>query len=86
MKLDPNAIYRSVITPWYDSNVACRITLVFLGLVILFAGVGIWVALTDSDYETYVWFPITLAGLAAFVMVKIGFRLVHRNREDSPFF
>ncbi|WP_148214546.1 hypothetical protein [Desulforapulum autotrophicum] len=86
MKLDQNSVYRSVITPWYDSNAACRGMLVFLGLVILFAGVGIWVALTNSDYEAYVWFPVTLASLAAFVMVKTGFRLVHRNREDSPFF
>ena len=82
MQLDQNSLYKTVITPWYDSNSACHIMLFFLGMVFIFAGVGIWVALTNFSYEPYLWFPVTLAGFSFFVMVKTSFRLVHRNRNS----
>lgn len=81
MQLDHNSFYRNVIIPWYDSNTLCYGILLFLGSVFAFAWVGIWVAMTEGDYAAHVGFPVTLAGLAGFVMLKIIFRLVNRSRQ-----
>ena len=81
MQLDQSSFYRNVIIPWYDSNTVCHGILLFIGAVLAFAGVGIWVAMTEGDYAAHVWFPITLAGLSGFVMAKIVFRLINRNRQ-----
>lgn len=81
MQLDQSSFYRNVIIPWYDSSTVCHSTLLFLGVVLAFAGVGIWVAMTEGNYAAHVWFPATLAGLAGFVMVKTVLRLINRNRQ-----
>ncbi|MCP4114512.1 MAG: hypothetical protein GY737_03765 [Desulfobacteraceae bacterium] len=82
MQLDQSPFYRTVITPWYDSNLACYILVFFLSLVLLIAGVGIWVAVTRIEYAAFFWFPVMLAAMSAFVMGKICFRVVNRNRNS----
>jgi len=82
MQLDQSPFYRTVITPWYDSNPACYILVFFLSVVLLFAGVGIWVAATRIEFAAFLWFPVMLAGMSALVMGKICFRVVNRNRNS----
>lgn len=81
MQLDHSSFYKNVIIPWYDSNTLCHGIILFLGLVLAFAGIGIWVAMTEGDYAAHVWSPVTLAGLSGFVMVKTIFRLINRSRQ-----
>jgi hypothetical protein len=54
----------------------------FLGVVLLFAGVGIWVAAIQLEYAAYLWFPVMLAVMSVFVMAKICLRVVNRNRNS----
>ena len=82
MQLDHSPFYKTVITPWYDSNPACYVLVFFLGVVLLFAGGGIWVAATQVAYGAYLWFPVMLAVMSAFVMTKICLRVVNRNRNS----
>ena len=82
MQLDHSPFYKTVITPWYDSDPACYFLAFFLGVVLLFAGVGIWVAATQLAYAAYLWFPVMLAVMSAFVMAKICLRVVNRNRNS----
>ncbi|MBI5062096.1 MAG: hypothetical protein HZB87_01090 [Desulfatitalea sp.] len=51
MRLDPNPMFRRVITPWYDSNAACWILLVAMGVVALFSWAGIAAARSTPEYS-----------------------------------
>jgi hypothetical protein len=81
VQLDQSSFYRNVIIPWYDSNALCLGTILFLGSVLAFAGVGVWVAMTQGDYAALIWSPVTLAGLSGFVMIKTVLRLINRSRQ-----
>ncbi|MCG8551739.1 MAG: hypothetical protein MI799_15160 [Desulfobacterales bacterium] len=80
MQLDQNPFFRKPITPWYDSNPACIILMVIMVPVMLFALVGIWMALTDSRLAGHAWFPGLLFGLSFFLIFKVYFRMKRRNR------
>jgi hypothetical protein len=82
MRSDRPPFFRKQYIPWYDTTVACWILMFFLFLIGLFALSGVTVAGSKPDLVEHMWFPGMLAGLAFFLMVKIGFRLWRRNSTD----
>jgi hypothetical protein len=78
MQLDDSPLYRRTIIPWYDSETACLLVVVFMFPVVLFALGGIKVADEHAQYQAFAWLPVLLAVLASWVIVSTTFRLVQR--------
>ena len=78
MRLDQNPVFRKVIVPWYDSETACFILVVFIFLVILFGFAGVSAARENAGYREYIWVPVALIVLNAGVLVSITIRLIRR--------
>jgi uncharacterized membrane protein len=78
MRLTQNPLFRRTITPWYDSNAACIVVLMFTLLVAVFSFVGIDVAENDPAYRAYVWLPLLLLLLSLAVLASTLIRLVQR--------
>lgn len=78
MRLDQNPVYRKAIYPWYDSDAACYILLVFLLSVLLFGIAGISVSRETSEYHAYIWVPGILVFLSSLVVLSLSIRLVKR--------
>jgi uncharacterized MAPEG superfamily protein len=81
MQLDQNPFFRKNITPWYDSNFACRILMISMVFIFAFAITGIIVAFNSPYFREHVWFPGFLAFLSLFLMVKILLRLNRRSKN-----
>ncbi len=78
MRLDQNPVYRKVIVPWYDSEIACLVLIGFLFVVFLFGFIGISVAIDNSAYGAYVWIPISLVVMSGGIIISITIRLIIR--------
>jgi uncharacterized integral membrane protein len=81
MKLDQSPFFRKPIIPWYDSNLLCWIFIIICTISLVFAIVGIKVALFNHLFSDYVWLPICLGLLALFVMIKILIKLIKRGQN-----
>ncbi len=78
MRLDQNPVYRKVIVPWYDSEIACLVLIAFLFVVFLFGFIGISVVSESISYGSYIWVPIVLVVLSGGVILSLTIRLVRR--------
>lgn len=78
MRLDSKPVYRKVISPWYDSESLCFCVIMLMSLVLLFSIVGISVAGAHPVWSVYMWVPVFLAGLSAWVLFTTTVRLVRR--------
>ena len=79
MRLDQrNPVYRKVIVPWWDSEVACLLVIIFMFIVFLFGMMGISVAHESLEYRPFVWVPVTVVVLSAFVILSTTIRLIRR--------
>ncbi len=78
MRLDQNPVYRKVIVPWYDSEIACLVLIVFLFVVFIFGFIGISVVSENIFYGSYIWVPIVLVVLSGGVILSLTIRLVRR--------
>ena len=78
MPLDQNPLFRKVIAPWYDTEKACYIVIVFMFLVLLFGIAGISAASEKTEYNNYIWVPVLLVVMSAVVIVSISIRLIKR--------
>lgn len=83
MRIDPNPLFRKVITPWYDSNAACWVVLLFLVAVVLFSVAGIVVARSQPEYYHHTWLPATLLALSLSATVSVAFRLIKRRYDQQ---
>ena len=81
MRLDPNPVYRKIITPWYDSELVSLVAIASMFLVFLFAMVGISVARETSEYHGYTWVPVLLVIMSTSVIVSITVRLIIRYMD-----
>jgi hypothetical protein len=78
MRLGQNPLFRKAIVPWYDSETACLIAIVFLVVVFLFGLMGISVARENVEYHEHVWVAVLLAVLSGAVLVSTAIRLIKR--------
>lgn len=81
MRIDQNPMFRKVIVPWYDSETACLIVIVFMFLVFLFGFAGISVAREQVEYLEYIWIAILLVIMSGAVIVSTTARLVKRYAQ-----
>ncbi|MCG8618390.1 MAG: hypothetical protein MI802_19405 [Desulfobacterales bacterium] len=82
MQLDQNPFFRKTITPWYDSNLACRLLIAAMCIVFSFALGGLIVASGTPEFSPHTWFPGMLCFLSGFLVAKIWLRLRARARHD----
>ena len=78
MRLDQNPVYRKVIVPWYDSEIACLVLIGFLFVVFLLGFIGISVTSENISYGSYIWVPIVLVILSGGIILSITIRLIRR--------
>ena len=78
MDFDTEPLYRNIIVPWYDCNLACFIFLAFMVLVLLFSLVGVSVANEYSQYRQHMWVPVVLSTMSGGVTLTTLIRLVNR--------
>lgn len=83
MPSNKSPVFRKEIIPWYNSNTAYIIMIVFLLLVLLFAIVGILVTRDDPAYNSYVWVPIILLVLSSGIIITTIARLLKRYTRKS---
>jgi hypothetical protein len=60
MRLDQNPMFRKVIVPWYDSETACFLMIVFMVFVFLFGFLGVAAARETAEYNEHIWVPVLL--------------------------
>ena len=78
MRLDQNPVYRKVIVPWYDSEIACLVVIAVMFIVFLFGFIGISVASETAEYRSLVWVPILVVTLSGAVILSTTIRLIRR--------
>ena len=72
-------LFRKAFIPWYDTELAMLLTLIFAVLVLLFSMAGIAAALDTPQYNAYVWVPCLLVALSLGVTVSLLIRLIRRD-------
>ena len=83
MPSNKNPVFRKAIIPWYKSNTAYIILIVFMLLVLLFALAGISVVNEYPAYHSYVWVPAILLGCSAGIIIIALARLIKRYSRKS---
>ena len=79
--MDPKPVYRKAISPWYDSDPLCVWIIGLMLGVFLFACAGISVAGSHPFWNSYIWVPLILAGLSAWVLLTTSVRLIKRMMD-----
>ena len=78
MRIEQNPLFRKAIVPWYDSEVACLIVIVFMFIVFLFGFGGISVARENTEYHEHIWVAVLLVIMSGVVIVSTTIRLIKR--------
>lgn len=81
MQMDKELFSHNRIISWYDSGMACWTIIIMSTTVLLFALCGMRVASTTPDYEPFLWFPVTLAGMSLFLIIKSSLRIIRQGRQ-----
>ncbi|WP_124330488.1 hypothetical protein [Desulfonema ishimotonii] len=64
--------------PWYDSEAACLVVIIFSDLVFLFSAAGLSVAFEVSAFADYSWVPMLLMTMSGGVIISTTLRLIRR--------
>ena len=83
VKSKSELLFRKAFIPWYDTEPAMLLTLVFAVLVLLFSITGVAAALDTPGYHTYIWVPCMLGVLALIVIISTLMRLIRRGSSGS---
>jgi Na+/melibiose symporter-like transporter len=83
MRLDPNPLFRRVITPWYDSNAVCCVLGLAMAVLVFFSITGLMVAQNTHEYKRFVWVPGVLLLLSLFMVFSISWRMVQRRHQHK---
>jgi len=78
MLFEQKPFFRKVIIPWYDSETACLILIVFMFLVCLVGFAGISVAHENVEYNQNIWIAVLLVVLSIVVIISTTIRLIKR--------
>lgn len=81
MRLDQNPVFRKVIVPWYDSEMACLIMIILMGVVVFFGFAGLSVARNNPAYQEHIWVPFLLIAMSGGVIISITIRLIRRYSQ-----
>ena len=83
MRIDQNPVFRKSFIPWYDSETACIIVIIFMIVVLLFGFTGISVAHENAKYQEEVWVAVLLVVMSGGVLLTTTVRLVKRYIRRS---
>jgi len=75
-----NPVFRKAIIPWYHSKTASGVTIAFMLLVFVFGLAGISVANSNINFNSYIWVPLVLVVLSAFIITMTVIRLIRQHR------
>ena len=81
MRYDEKPVYRKLIVPWYDTNTACLLVIVFMLLVFFFGLVGVSVAGENTEQYSKIWLPILLIVMSSAIIITTVIRLAKRLRH-----
>lgn len=85
MRPDQNVVHRKTLTPWYDSDTLCILTVAFALAVFLFSIVGISVSGESPVYRDFIWLPtallLTSGSLVFSITVRLAKRLIGRYQN-----
>jgi len=82
MRLDyKNPMYRKVIVPWWDSEIACFLIIISMFVVFLFGMMGVSVTHESLSYRPFIWLPVLVAMLSVLVILSTTIRLIRRYRS-----
>lgn len=76
MELDESTFCRRIITPWYDSYPVGWILILWAIFVLIFALIGLDIAMSTETFYRYLWFSVMLACLAAVIIISVLFRMI----------
>ena len=83
MRIDQNPVFRKSFIPWYDSETACIIVIIFMIVVLLFGFAGISVAHENVKYQEEVWVAVLLVVLSGGLLLITTVRLIKRYIRRS---
>jgi uncharacterized protein (DUF983 family) len=83
MRYDEKPIYRRLIVPWFDSEAACFFVIFFMGVVIWFSLLGIYVTYEKIEFHRYIWVPVLLILMSTWVLISTFIRLIKRYKHRS---
>ena len=76
-------LFRKAFIPWYDTEPAMLLTLVFAVVVLLFSITGVAAGLDMPGYGAYIWVPCVLGILSLTVTISTLIRLIRRGSSGS---
>ena len=82
-KTKSELLFRKAFIPWYDTEPAMLLTLVFAVVVLLFSITGVAAGLDTPRYSSYIWVPCVLGVLALIVTISTLMRLIRRGSSGS---
>jgi hypothetical protein len=77
-------LFRRAFIPWYDTDPAILLTLIFAVIVLLFSMAGVAACLDTPIYADDIWIPCLLGGLALIVTISTLIRFIRRG-ASGPF-
>jgi hypothetical protein len=82
-KSKSDLLFRKAFIPWYDTEPAMLLTLIFAVFVLLFSITGVAAGLDAPRYSGYIWIPCLLGGLSIAVTISTLIRLIRRGTPGS---
>jgi hypothetical protein len=83
VKFKSELLFRKAFIPWYDTEPAMFLTLVFAVAVLLFSIVGVAAALDTPRYHAIIWVPCLLGVLSLASTISTLIRLIRRGAQGS---
>ena len=83
MRIDQNPVFRKSFIPWYDSETACIIVIIFMLVVFLFGVAGISVAHENVKYQEEIWVAVLLVVMSGWVLLPPTIRLMKKYIRRS---
>ena len=81
MRLDPNPLFRRVITPWYNNTLKCWIMVLVMLATMLFSWAGIVVAFSRDEFRDHWMVPSIILLLSLFLFISNFIRLIRRPSD-----
>ena len=78
MRSDQNVVHRKIVTPWYDTETACFLTIALMLVIFLFCIAGFSVASEDPAHGKHIFVPIILLVLCCGIILSTSVRLARR--------
>jgi len=79
VKYKSELLFRKAFIPWYDTEPAMVLTLVFALVVLLFSITGVAASLDTPSYHAYIWVPCLLGILSLSITISTLIRLIRRG-------